>query len=83
MISQRLMASSRLCESATGRTRQDGDIMVYHSGLKRKIWMTVETRDAGSTKFTTWGKPHNDDNENLPDKFIQLKLSTNGAYATK
>uniref|UniRef100_A0AAU6W4E0 Uncharacterized protein n=1 Tax=Pseudomonas phage Cygsa01 TaxID=3138529 RepID=A0AAU6W4E0_9VIRU len=83
MISQRMMNSSRLCESATGRTRQDGDILVYHSGLKRKIWMSVETRDAGSTKFSVWGMPHNDDGENLPKKHIQLKLSSNGAYATK
>lgn len=81
MISQRMMASSRLCESATGRVRQDGDILVYHNGLKRKVWMSVETRNAGSTKFSTWGKPHNDDGENLPDQYVQLKVK-NGAYAT-
>lgn len=83
MISQSLMAHSRLCESATGKVREMGDILVYHKGLNRKIWMTVRTKDAGSAKATHWGMPHNDDGENLPNKEIQLVADRSRGYVTK
>lgn len=82
MIAQSMMQGSRLYESANGRTREEGDLLVYHKGLNRKIWMSVVAKNVGTAKVTYWGTPHNDDNENLPNKEIEL-VARRGVYSTK
>ncbi len=85
MVSQQLMRHSRLYEGATGKTREEGDMLVYHKGLGRKVWMSVKVTDAGSHKHQYWGTPLNHDSDELdkPLPTTPIKIKNNkGVYST-